>query len=374
MTCLIRLPSPMLGAAAALLVLAVARAQCTAQWAPGYGVPGVDAPVTALATWDPDGAGPAPSAVVVGGSFRLAGATSASAIARYDPGAGIWSALGAGLTSHGMPGTVRALAVLADGSLVAGGDFTHAGTTPTANIARWDGAAWTPLGAGVNGSVRALAVLPNGDLVAGGTFLAAGGVAANRIARWDGAVWAPVGAPTAIGGASVEALAVLPGGDLVAGGNFASADGASVQHVARWDGIAWAPLGAGMDSVVYCLRTLANGDLVAGGLFTAAGGTAAARIARWNGTAWAPLGAGVGGMAFAQVACLAELPTGELLAGGGFTTAGGGGAAHVARWDSPSLAASWRRASRAGPRRAGRQRRPAPAAMCWRSRPRRAAT
>src|SRR5262245_24424056 len=72
-------------------------AQCANQWLPGSGLPGPNGPVTALTRWDPDGPGPAPEQLVLGGSFLLAGTVAASHIAAWDPAADTWSALGSGL-------------------------------------------------------------------------------------------------------------------------------------------------------------------------------------------------------------------------------------------------------------------------------------
>jgi hypothetical protein len=54
------------------------------------------------------------------------------------------------------------------------------------NIAAYDPRldTWSALGSGVNGTVRALAVLPNGDLVAGGNFTIAGGSISASFARY----------------------------------------------------------------------------------------------------------------------------------------------------------------------------------------------
>ncbi|MEX2217682.1 MAG: hypothetical protein WD749_02890, partial [Phycisphaerales bacterium] len=164
--------------------------------------------------WDPDGAGPQPERLVVGGQFTAAGRTLASNIAMWD-GSG-WQALGSGMDQY-----VKALAVLPTGELVAAGAFSTAGGTPARRIARWDGNAWSPLGTGV-GSVQfdavfALAVLPGGDLIAGGAFSGAGGNPANNVARWNGSSWSALG--SGLNG-SVAALAVRPGGELVAAGGF----------------------------------------------------------------------------------------------------------------------------------------------------------
>jgi hypothetical protein len=76
------------------------------------------------------------------------------------------------------------LAVLPNGDLVAGGDFTTAGGVPANRVARWNGSSWSAMGSGLNNAVWTLAVLPNGDLVAGGSFTTTGGVPAPYIARW----------------------------------------------------------------------------------------------------------------------------------------------------------------------------------------------
>ena len=114
------------------------------------------------------------------------------------------------LTPFSYPGCndrVCALTVY-DGDLIAGGFFTEAGDVPVARIARWDGHTWQPLGQGVAGEreytdttggsiifpphVLALTVYA-GDLIAAGSFSEAGGQTAHSIARWDGAAWQPLG-------------------------------------------------------------------------------------------------------------------------------------------------------------------------------------
>src|SRR5436190_2956429 len=61
-----------------------AAGQCQPQWLPGEGIPGVNGTVYATTTWDPDGPGPQPELLVVGGLFTLAGATLANNIAAWD--------------------------------------------------------------------------------------------------------------------------------------------------------------------------------------------------------------------------------------------------------------------------------------------------
>jgi hypothetical protein len=145
----------------------------------------------------------------------------------------------------------------------------------------------------MNGGVRALAFGPDRSLYAGGEFTTAGGVTANGIARWDGAAWHPLG--SGIEGdpyPGVYALAVGSDNSLYAGGYFTTAGGVATDYVARWDGTAWRPLGSGMDKRVSALAMDELDNVYAGGKFTTAGNVAANAIARWEGAAWHPLAAG----------------------------------------------------------------------------------
>ncbi len=204
-------------------MMPAAWAQCPGRWLPDNGLPGLNGNVAAIVSWDPDGPGPLPPVIVVGGSFTIAGNTLANGIAAWDQATGQWSALGTGMSGGPSPnGTrVNALEVLPSGDLVAGGSFTTAGGVSVNSIARWNGTAWSTFGTGMSGGIQAystfvsaLAVLPNGDLVAGGSFSSAGGVTASGIARWNGAGWSAFG--TGINGGYVAAVVQLPNGDLVA--------------------------------------------------------------------------------------------------------------------------------------------------------------
>jgi trimeric autotransporter adhesin len=266
--------------------------------------------------------------IVAGGQFFRIGGLATYAIARWNGSAWQQYGPGSGGFNGGPSDRVLALAVMPNGDLVAGGDFTSASGVAGANrIARWNGTAWSTLGSGMNGEVFSLAVMPNGDLVAGGNFTTAGGVTVNRIARWDGTSWSALGNPVAgvAGGyATVYALRVMPNGDLIAGGNFSSAGGVTVSNIARWNGTAWSAIAPatgtqGVTGTVYALEAMPNGDIVAGG----SNGFGLGAINRWNGTAWASVGSGRSNTVYA----LAVLPSGELIAGGNVSTATAGASA-----------------------------------------------
>jgi hypothetical protein len=294
---------------------------------------GLNGPVNAMVEWDPDGAGPLPPVLVVGGQFTVAADQNVQNLAAWD--GAHWSSV-----STGVNNTVSALAVAPNNDLIVGGSFTAAGSVPANRIARWNGSAWSAYGAGLDNSVYSVAVMPNGDVVAGG-FFTQGGIA-NRIARWNGSAWTALGTGMGPSGSSVTALLAMPNGDLIAGGNFTTAGGVTVNEIARWNGSTWSALGGGMTPVgiggVHSLVLMPNGDIMAGGQFFYADGNLVYGIARWNGSAWANLRSGVfnqgqGGTWNGDVRSMVVLPNGDLAAAGQFVSAGGVTSRSVARWD-----------------------------------------
>lgn len=292
-------------------------------WQPvGSGMSGVASPiVTALGGYNGD--------LVAGGRFYFAGGVSAANIARWD-GAG-WLPLGNGVSGGNPITTVAALAVFR-GEMVAAGLFSYAGGLSAANnIARWNSSAWLPLGSGLTGSpysfgVAALAV-HEGELIAGGRFTDAGGVPVSRIARWNGSSWQPMG----VGATAVSALAMY-NGDMIAAGGFSIAGGGTAA-VARWDGSDWQAVGSTADLSVWSLAVY-HGVLIAGGRFSSVGGMSGNNIALWNGVAWKPMGSGLAGpvtLGDPRVQAL-TVHDDELIVGGRFTTAGGRVSAYWARW------------------------------------------
>jgi len=298
------------------------RAQCpAASWLPDSGLPGTDDIVFAITEWDPDGAGPATSLWIIGGSFQICGDVPAKCIAAYNPVTRQFSTLGSGMNNW-----VMSLATLSTGELVAGGYFTTAGGVSARGIARWNGVNWSALGNGVVGAssaaVMALTTLPNGHLVAGGFFGQAGTVSARNVARWNGTSWSAMG--NGLGNSpafdeGVRSVVVAPNGDLIAGGGFTtlggSGTGAAANHLARWNGATWSALGAGVNGFVYAVAVLNNGDIVAACPALVGTGVNGSPpfVGRWDGSTWSPLGT-----APTSVLSLAVLPDGTLLAGGYF--------------------------------------------------------
>ncbi|MCU0862849.1 MAG: WD40 repeat domain-containing protein [Planctomycetes bacterium] len=306
------------------LFAAPTAAQCAPQWMAAFEAPGVSGTVFAAASWDPDGYGPIPPTVVLGGSLTAGGGVPAGNIVSFE--SNVWAPLGSG-----MNGSVLALASLTNGNFVAGGDFTIAGGVAADRVARWVGGIWLPLGSGMDGAVRALITLANGDIVAGGDFVTAGGVVANRVARWNGSAWTPLGSGM---DGTVHALVAMSNGDIVAAGDFAIAGGFTASRIARWNGSVWAPLAGGLNGTVRALAESTTGQVVAGGDFTAAGAVVANRVASWNGFSWSPYGSGLGDLSPGTVRALAVTDSGDIVAAGDFTNAGSVPRNRIARWVS----------------------------------------
>ena len=192
-------------------------------WAP-EGLTGL---VSALAIYD-DGSGPA----------LYAARTSAgvSSIERRDPISGAWTPIAS------LDAIALDLQVWNDGAgsaLFACGEFTSIDGAEARRIARWDGAAWTPLATGFDNPANAMTVWDDGAgerLWIGGEFALAGGQSAQRLASWDGAAFAGVGATIA---GVIEALQPFDDGSgnaLWIGGNVFSVNGQTTQKIARYFG------------------------------------------------------------------------------------------------------------------------------------------
>jgi hypothetical protein len=181
------------------------------------------------------------------------------------------------------------VADLGDGErLFAGGRFLTIDGVPANNIAVWDGAAWSALDSGLVrtsgfAQVLTMAVFDDGSgdaLFVGGRFDLAGGAPASRIAKWDGVAWSAVGAGFT---SDVQELTVFDDGSgpaLYAAGNFEAADG-GIDHIAKWNGAEWEQVGAGANDNVFGALVFDAGEgdaLHFAGSFSQAGGLSTNRV------------------------------------------------------------------------------------------------
>jgi hypothetical protein len=226
--------------------------------------------------------------LIAGGYFHTVEADSCAGVARWDGTA--WRSMGGGLADASESSSIWALGVC-DGSLYAGGHFTHSGPSAVSGIARWNGESWEPVGAGFDRNVGVLGVY-NGELIAGGNFVRSGDITVNCIAAWNGSTWRPL-AGGVLGPRdqygewpSVGALHVVDE-KLYVGGHFQAAGNVTANNIAVWDGSSWNALGAGLqpgDAGWAGAFTLCpyNGSVYVGGRFGLAGGERSRFLARWS--------------------------------------------------------------------------------------------
>jgi len=281
--------------------------------------------------------------VYVGGNFTSAGGVSASYVACYDGTA--WHAMG-----NPFNGPVTAL-IFYGPYLCAGGLFTNTSLGLT-NIARWDGASWSPLpGGGADGQVEDFAT-DGTNLYAGGLFQNIGGTPAAGVARFDGASWSALGTGLQSYAAPEVFKMSWQTNGLYVGGVFCVAGAAGATDVALWDGVNWQALGGqtsggityptGGVNALQCYGS----NVFAGGLFIAAGDVAAKNLAFWDRTNWHAFGTGVGGSlpgfrTFVDALGTLNLdPTHiDLYAGGNFTNVDAVSSQCIAHWDGTNWSA-----------------------------------
>ncbi len=352
-----------------------AGAQCS-QWNASF--PGLEDPVLAVTTWDPDGAGPLPPVLVASGASHIVGTDPYHNIAYWDASTSTWQPLGSGMQGPGPSiGQVRSLIVY-NGDLIAAGSFSTAGGVAADSIARWSGTltggSWQPLGSGIapgGNGVDSMAVYGT-QLMVGGNFGGAGGLTLlGGVALWDGASWSRMNSGF---NQSPSSVCVYNGRAYAAGSFGGTNDGVALNGIGswaspgpwqspgsglpyvglsmavynnelivggypgvnctmRWNGSSWGNLGAGVAGYVLALRVYDDGtgpNLIAAGSFTTAGGAPANRIARWNGSTWQPLANGLPSDVNAVT-----VYNGLLVAAGNFSTVNGVPYNYIATWGCP---------------------------------------
>ena len=194
--------------------------------------------------------------------------------------------------AHPFSGPVKALTATSDGTLYAGGRFANLENLAAAdNVAYLNGSGWHAMGSTGGGAcgcaldayVRGLAASGTNVFVGTEGTNVAGIAQADHVAKWDGSAWSAMGANSAgtngwfPAATNIYDLASF-GSNVFATGTFQNADGDPLaDNIAWFDGTDWNPVGssgAGNGPWVGEGSALAIVDrqLYAAGNFTSAGG------------------------------------------------------------------------------------------------------
>jgi uncharacterized delta-60 repeat protein len=279
---------------------------------------GADGDVHALAL-QPDGK------VIVGGAFMRMGNRNRSHIARLTSSGALDTSFNPG---SGADNPVFALALQPDGRILLGGDFATFNGISRKGITRIhpngvNDATFQP-GTGAGGTVFALALLPDGRILVGGDFTTFNNQNVAYLCRLnpDGSVDGTFDNSTPLDG-NVRAIAVQPDGRIVIGGSFTMVGGTPRPYIARLnaDGSLDGTFdpGPGADSIVYSIALQSDGKILIGGEFTSVGGLTQNRLARLqnNGALDTSINFGTGANLF--VATVVLQSDASIVIGGGFT-------------------------------------------------------
>ncbi|WP_377174274.1 hypothetical protein [Roseibacillus ishigakijimensis] len=298
--------------------------------------------------------------IYIGGNFSNMGGAVNTRVAVYDPATATFSGLlGGGLVSEGQEngptnGDVRAI-LKKDHLVYVGGFYTGPSGSPEnekyIRVYNLNTQTWSRLGNGLDGRVEALALLPDGTLLAGGGF-------SEGLARWNGTAWSAYGG--GIGGEGlVNDIVVAPDGTVYVGGSFTEVGAGAnrltdVRLVAAYDpgSNTWDNLAGGFhESYVQSNGSTFAADGVEELLWAhdrlyAVGDFQANRdrsnqdldhIAYWDGSGeWKAMGSGVGNTGSQIVNCIAPGPGRSLFVGGTFSEGyrnASSANAQIALWD-----------------------------------------
>jgi uncharacterized delta-60 repeat protein len=284
--------------------------------------PNASAPVYAIAIQ-------ADGKILVGGAFdgpNGIGGQARNNIARLDPATGLADSF-----NPNGSGFVNAIAVQADGKILAGGLFSNIGGQTRNNIARLDAESGLAdsFDPNANSLVNSLAVQADGKILVGGRFNGAnsiGGQTRNGMARLDAVTgladsFDPNTAGNPIG--SVFSIAVQADGKILAGGDFLSIGGQTRNCIARLDpatGLADS-FNPNANHFVFSIALQPDGKILAGGFFTGIGGQTRHRIARLDATTG--LADSFDPLASSYVNSIAVQADGKIVAGGAFASVRG---------------------------------------------------
>ncbi|WP_264535481.1 calcium-binding protein [Flavobacterium sp. N1736] len=195
--------------------------------------------------------------------------------------------------NSGANNLIKSALLQTDGKIILGGNFTKYNETNCNRIIRIlaDGAvdASFNIGSGFNSQVYAMAIQADGKIIAAGNFTNYNGAANSqlRIVRLfpDGTRDASFNIGRGADGI-IETVLIQPDGKILVGGRFNSFNGNPIARLVRLntDGSidSGFNIGTGFDKYIYAIALQSDGKIIAGGNFLVYNGTSQKRIVRLN--------------------------------------------------------------------------------------------
>ena len=235
----------------------------------------------------------------------------------------------------GANGYVHALAVQADGKVLAAGAFNSLGGQFHSGIGRLnaDGTLDSGFSPAADSAVYALAVQADNKILAAGGFATLAGQTRNRIGRLNPDGTLDLGFnPSA--DSYVHSLAVQADGKILVGGGFTTVGGQTRTYLARLnpDGSLDGGFNPGANNLVYAIMLQPDGKIVVGGSFTALGSQTCNYLARLN--ADGTVDKGFTPAPSGEIYALVTQTDGKILVTGRFTSVGGQPRNYLARLNS----------------------------------------
>ena len=227
--------------------------------------------------------------VLIGGFFTEVRGNTRNRIARLNADSSVDQTF---TTGSGANDSVYALAIQDDGKVLIGGFFTVVRGNTRNRIARLNADSSVDqtfdTGSGANGSVRALALQADGKVLIGGTFTEVRGTTRNYIARLNAdSTVDPIFDPGAGANSWVRALALQADGKVLIGGDFSVVRGYSLNRIARLNTDSSVDqtfdIGSGANNLTVEVLAIQNDNKVLlGGHFSVVNDIPRNRIARLN--------------------------------------------------------------------------------------------
>jgi uncharacterized delta-60 repeat protein len=281
--------------------------------------------------------------ILIGGNFTFVNGVARARLARLNADGTVDSTFNPG---GGADAAVRAIAVMNDGRILVGGDFTTFDGVSRLRYVRLnsDGSRDATASSGdvFNGSVNTIVIQPDGKTVIAGDFTTFRGVSSSRkrIVRLsvsgtvDGSFTTGLGADAAI-----RVVTLLPDGKLLIGGDFTRFHNTYRNNLMQLNSngtvdTGFNSSGIGADGSVLAIVRQANGSLVIGGSFSHYNGAPRDGLMRVNsdGTVGSAFGSLI--MAGGAVSAVVEQSDGKLVIAGNFTSLNGFSRNRVARFNA----------------------------------------